>query len=145
MTEKQLRKLKRVELLEMLIEQTKKVSALEKELEELRKEKDNRELVCKRAGSLAEASLQVSGIFATAQEAADVYLENIKKMEAETVERCRKIEATTKRICDERISKAEMESRRYWDELSKKLDEFYRTHPGLRETVDRKMGRTIRK
>ena len=39
-------------------------------------------------GSLAEAMLDVNGVMAAAQAAADQYLENIAAMEAETKQRC---------------------------------------------------------
>ena len=47
----------------------------------LRKKLQSKYMVIDNAGSLAEASLQISGVFKRAQLAADVYLRNLKRME----------------------------------------------------------------
>ena len=78
MTEKELRKLNRKQLLELLLKQTKRVDELEKELEECKAELDNKKLVISECGSLAEACLKLNGIFEAAQNAADQYLENVE-------------------------------------------------------------------
>lgn len=75
MTDKELRKLSRVELLEMLLEQSKEVARLQEELNKANEQLKSREILIDEAGSIAEAALQVNGIFDVAQEAADQYLE----------------------------------------------------------------------
>lgn len=139
MTEKQLRKLTRAELLELLIEQTKKTVALEKELEECKAALESRDIKIENAGSIAEAALQISGIFETAENAAEQYLENIKRMEEETAHRCEKLEEATKKICLEKIQEAEQQSNEYWKRVSEKLERFYETHPGLKDVVEEKV------
>lgn len=146
MTEKQLRKLTRAELLELLIEQTKKNAELEKEIADCRAALEEREIKIENAGSIAEASLQLNGIFETAQKAADQYLESIKKAEEEVALRCEKMEEATKKICIEKIQQAEAESNTYWEEVSVKLEKFYEAHPGLEEALkERKDFREKRK
>lgn len=85
MTKKELRKLSRAELLELLIGQTKEVSALEEKLAQMQQENDqlsaqlaDRQIVMQEAGSIAEASLRLNGVFDTAEKAAQEYLENIR-------------------------------------------------------------------
>lgn len=56
---------------------------MKKAIEKLREEKL---ASASYAGSIAEASLQLSGIFEAAQRAADLYLENIKRLHDETSE-----------------------------------------------------------
>lgn len=80
MTEKELKKLRRAELLELLLEQAKEVEGLKKELADARICLASREMKFEKAGSIAEAALQVSGIFEAAQEAAALYLENIQTL-----------------------------------------------------------------
>jgi len=80
MTRKQLKKLRRVELLEMLLEQSKELEAVKKELAETKKQLEEREVKIENAGSLAEAALVLNNIFETAQNAADEYLFNIKRL-----------------------------------------------------------------
>lgn len=78
MTEKELKRLTRTELLEMLLEQTKKIDALTEELSEAKTKLASREIAIANSGSLADAALAVSGIMESAQKAADLYLENLK-------------------------------------------------------------------
>lgn len=78
MTDKELRRLSRGELLEMLLEQTKRVEALEEELAQKNKELTDRKIMLEEAGSIAEASLRLNEVFEAAQKAADQYLYNIK-------------------------------------------------------------------
>ena len=77
MNDKELRKLNRKELLEILVSQANLIESLEKELEEAKNELNNRSIVLSEAGSIAEASLKLSGIFEKAQEVADQYLNSI--------------------------------------------------------------------
>ena len=78
MEDKALRKLNRKDLLEILLEQTKRIEELEKELEEAKKELKERKTSLKDVGSLAEASLVLSDIFKAADETANIYINNIK-------------------------------------------------------------------
>lgn len=78
MTDKELRKLSRRELLEMLILQTRKVESLEKQLEEANRKLQDRQLLIEDAGSLSEAVMRLNGVFEAAEAAAQQYLENIR-------------------------------------------------------------------
>lgn len=78
MTEKQLKKLSRRELLEMLVVQTRKVEQLEKQLEAANRKLNDKMIVIENSGSLAEAVMQLNGVFEAAQKAAEQYLENIR-------------------------------------------------------------------
>ena len=78
MTDKELASLKRNELLELLLMQTRRVRELEKENEELKAALEDRRILIEQSGSLAEASLKLNKVFEAAQAAADQYLENIR-------------------------------------------------------------------
>lgn len=78
MTDAELKKLKRHELLQMLLEQSKTVEALTAELEEKNKLLEEKDIKIKEAGSIAEAALKLNDVFEAAQKAADQYLYNIK-------------------------------------------------------------------
>ena len=80
MTEKDLKKLNRQELLEVLLAQSKKIDRLQAQLKETQDQLTERELAISEAGSIAEASLVLNNVFADAQKAADQYLENIRRM-----------------------------------------------------------------
>ena len=79
MNEKELKQLNRKQLLELLLIQIERADELERRLEEAQNKLKSRELIQMKAGSLAEEALKLSGIFEAAQEAADLYLENVKR------------------------------------------------------------------
>ncbi len=80
MTEKELKKLSRKQLLELLLKQTEYSEFLEKKLKETERKLDDKILIEAEAGSIAEASLRLNGVFEAAQAAANQYLSNIKRI-----------------------------------------------------------------
>jgi hypothetical protein len=79
MTEKELMKLKRSELLEIMLAQSREIDSLREELAQTKKKLADKRIKIKEAGSIAEASLQLTRIFEEAQKAADLYVENIRR------------------------------------------------------------------
>ena len=92
MTEKDLRKLNRYQLLELLLTQTERADKLQARLEILEKQTSGQELDATNFGSIAEASLQLQGVFQAAQNAADMYVDAAKK-HAEEIEKNARIKA----------------------------------------------------
>lgn len=82
MTDKELRRLRRRELLELLIVQTDENEKLRRELSRTQAELNNRRIAIEYAGSLAEAALQLNGVFEAADRAAKQYLENVRRVAA---------------------------------------------------------------
>lgn len=80
MTDKDLKRLRRDELLEILIAQSKKMDQMQAELDAARAALDSREILLREAGSIAEAALRINGVFEAAEAAAQQYLENIRRM-----------------------------------------------------------------
>ncbi len=82
---KELKKLNRKELLEILLEQAKVIEKLENDLDETKEELRTRKITIAESGSIAEATLKLSKIFEHAQKVADDYvntvIENNKKYE----------------------------------------------------------------
>lgn len=91
MTDKELRRLHRSELLEMLISLTEENRKLNDLLEQTRSQLRDRQITIENAGSLAEAALSLSGIFQTADAAAQQYLESVRQLTAQQEEACREI------------------------------------------------------
>ncbi len=73
MTTKELRRMSRSRLLQLLIAQM-------EENQRLRRQLDNRQLVIETSGSLAEAALKISGVFEAADAAAQIYLESVERV-----------------------------------------------------------------
>ena len=78
LTNKELKKLSRKELLEMLVIQTRISEQLEKRVKKLEEQLEDKRIKIENAGNLAEAALKLSGVFEAAQTAAEIYLESIK-------------------------------------------------------------------
>lgn len=126
-----LKKLSRAELLQLLIDQTKRAEDAEDRVEELEKKLEDRKIMISEAGSLAEASLKLGEVFEAAQKACDIYIENIKMMQIEhsnaKEEILRKAEEERleilKKAEEERaISKSEAEE--HYSERKKKAEEI---------------------
>lgn len=73
-----LSKLKRTELLEIMLAQSEEIDRLRVELAEKDELLKNREIAIDESGSLAEASLKLTHVFEEAQKAADLYLYNVR-------------------------------------------------------------------
>lgn len=107
MTGKELRKLGRPQLLELLVAQGKELEALKERLAEAEAQLADRRLAIDKAGSIAEASLALSGIFETAEAAAAQYIENIKELSGRQEKICMQREAENREKADEILKKAQ--------------------------------------
>ena len=79
MTEKELLKLKKSELLEIMLAQSKEIDSLREQLAEAEEKLASRRIAIKESGSIAEAALKLTQIFEEAQKAADLYVDNVKR------------------------------------------------------------------
>ncbi|AIG42963.1 TPA: DNA repair protein [Streptococcus suis] len=85
MDEKQLRKLRRSDLLELLVSQDERIETLEAQVADLQEKLEDKQIILENAGSIAEAALQLNRIFETAQETADQYLASVKRLAHKSV------------------------------------------------------------
>lgn len=157
MTDQELKRLSRGELLEMLIAQSKELQAVQAKLDTAEAALRKREIAIDKAGSIAEAALQLNGVFDSAQAACAQYMENIRalsqrqeavcaQMEAESTAKANaileeaerkkaEIERSTTAYCAEMTRKAKAESQAYWDTVSSKLNLFLAEHSELRQLL----------
>lgn len=80
MEKNELSKLKRVDLLEVLLSLSKENEELRKQLAEAENKLADREIKIAKAGSMAEAALLLNGVFEAAEAAAAQYLENLQRI-----------------------------------------------------------------
>ena len=80
MTEREMRRLSRADLLEMLIDQSKEMEKLRQKLEAAEAALARREIIIGSAGSIAEASLRLNGVFEAAQAACEQYIDNVRRL-----------------------------------------------------------------
>lgn len=83
MNERTLKQLKKIELYEILLAQSKEIDRLKQELIETQQKLENKKIIIQEAGSLADAALKLTKIFEEAQKAADIYLKNITENDDE--------------------------------------------------------------
>ena len=83
MNERTLKQLKKIELYEILLAQSKEIDRLKQELIETQQKLENKQIIIQEAGSLADAALKLTKIFEEAQKAADIYLKNITENDEE--------------------------------------------------------------
>ena len=85
-----MRKMNRYQLLELLIVQTERADKLQARLEEAERQLNEQTIKISSLGSIAEASLQLQGVFQAAQNAAEMYVNAANKQAEEIEEDARK-------------------------------------------------------
>ncbi|MBQ1270025.1 MAG: hypothetical protein IIW34_08035 [Clostridia bacterium] len=106
-TEMELKKLGRGDLLELLLTQGKENEELRFKLKAAEDKLASREVAVREAGSLAEAVAMINGLMESAQKTADYYLDNIK-MRAESHESLiAKLESESMQKADTLVKDAE--------------------------------------
>lgn len=136
MTDKALRKLSRKDLLELLLDQAKELELLRSELNQANKQLANRKIELDKAGSIAEAALQINGVFNAAQDACAQYIHNITELSQQQEEICAKMEQDTQKKCDKMLADAQLRADAYWENICKKVDNLLDSYKGLRELMD---------
>lgn len=116
MEKNKLRKISKKELLEIMLNQAKRIKELENELSITKEELTTRKIDIKESGSLADASLKLSGVFETAQIAIDKYKYNVEM-------KCKRMIARTKKMCKIQKDKIINETLERCKEKEAKLDE----------------------
>lgn len=106
MTDKELQRLKRGELLEILLEQSKENEKLKLQLEErdkaiedLNQKIADKKIALQEAGTIAEASFKLNGVFDAAEKAAQQYLDNLQELHQKEQEEFAKKESDTELKC----------------------------------------------
>ncbi|MCI7736208.1 MAG: hypothetical protein MSL26_03555 [Clostridiales bacterium] len=161
MTDKELKRLSRAELLEMLIEKSREIEALREQLDDALAQLNDRALRIENAGTMAEAALLVNGVLDAAQQAGAQYQENMRlrqsqmeeecarieaesreeagQMLAQTQQQCRQIEQDTRRRCEEIRQSAEHEAGRKWDDLFAAIEQIHTENDQLRQMIEERI------
>mgnify|MGYP002520139320 CR=1 FL=1 len=112
-------------------------------LKRLRTEKEltqaqlaDRTIKIDKAGSIAEASLQLSGIFTAAQDSCQYYLDNIRLLSERQSQICQQMEQETKEKCDRMVAEAELKSQQCWENCSIKIKQLVESFEGLQQAMD---------
>ena len=101
MFNKELKKLSRRELVDIIYQMKKNEQQMQEEITALQEGLEDRRIRLSMAGSIAEAAMGVTQLFSTAQTTAELYLSEIAAMKAETEQECAKmIEEAEKKVRD---------------------------------------------
>lgn len=109
MTDKELRKLRREDLLQILIDQQRQIDDLNAALEDSETALKDKRIAIEESGSIAEAALRINGVFTSAQMAADRYMEEMRtRADAATAE--------AERVAENIVKQARVEAERILSE-----------------------------
>ncbi len=112
MKEGELKKLRREDLLMILIDQQRQIDSLTKKLKRREAKLENRRVAIEESGNLAEAALRLNNVYETAQKSADLY---VKEMRARADEMLEDVELRAAEL----ETKAENDRRKARDILEK--------------------------
>ena len=118
MNEKELKKMSRSELLEILIAQAEENKSLRIRLQRAETLLEERKIAIEESGSIAEAALKLNGVFEAAEAAAKQYLENIKYLNDRAESIYRSEEEDARRKADSIIAEALERQKQIYRETS---------------------------
>ena len=99
MISKELKRLSRRELVDIIYQLKKNEQKMQEEIESLKNELEDKRIRIYTAGSIADAAISVTHLFSTAQMTADLYLREISCMKEDTEKECeKKIEDAEKKV-----------------------------------------------
>lgn len=107
MTDKEFKRLKRSQLIEIIYQLQLKEEELIEENEKLSKELEDKRIRMEKAGNIAKASLELHNVMQSAQDAAEHYLEEVK---ASVEERAQRIIKDAEKKAEEIIANAKKEA-----------------------------------
>ena len=154
MASRDLKRLNRKELLEMLVEQGHEVERLQRELTETQAKLNDREIRSEKAGTVAEAAFSLNGVYDAVEAAAKQYLENIEmrsrsqkdtadQIIADATMEAAAIRSAAQKEATELIGEAQAEQKRRMDkadsyakDVVERVQTLLREHPELREQLD---------
>lgn len=142
MTSKELRRLSRRDLLELLVQQKEQNEELKTKTSKLEARLASRTIEIDNAGSMAEAALVLSKVFEAADESVAMYKENIQRCSEEqekaykaivlaAEQKASEIIRAAEEVRDREIEKAKADRRRILQQLGNLL----RAHPEIKDWI----------
>ena len=131
MISKELKKLNRRELVDVIYQLKKNEEQLQEQIAALEAELQDRRIHLSAAGSISEAATEITGIFSVAQSTADLYLREIAAMKEDTEKKCEKmIEDAKKRVATIKAS-----GQKQYDALAARYRADYKKWQQLRAEI----------
>ena len=124
MTSNELKRMNRTELLQMMLLLAEENEQLKAQLAQVQEQLDEKNLKCEKAGSLAEAALQVNGVFEAAEKAARQYVQGVEQMYRQKDLLCREAEEKARKRANSIMAEADAyraaairEADEYWEHV----------------------------
>ena len=133
MTDKELRKLSRTDLITIMLDLAKENSQLREELDQVKRELESRTIAIQNAGSLAAAAMELSGVFEAAEDACAQYTRNLQDRSSRIQQICDQMEQQTQEKCERMVAQARAEADAYWAYVRQEVRKMYQTQaPGMK-------------
>ena len=101
MTDKEFKRLKRADLIEIIYQMQQNEENYKSTINQMRKYLEDKNIAIENAGSIAEAALSLNKVFQSAQAAADLYLAQIQQMHIQAETELESARAEAQRILEE--------------------------------------------
>ena len=132
MTDQELRRLSRADLIDIIYTLKQQKEQAEQQLAQAQAQLQDRQLRLANAGSIAEAALSLNGVFDAAQ-AADQYLQAVRTSAAETQAQKEQILADAERQAKEIVDTAERQAAEHWKRFQLQAGQLIQAHAELQE------------
>ena len=136
MTERELKKMSRSDLVELMLEQSREIERLNAQWQKVSQKLADKMLAIDNSGSIAEAALQLNHVFEATQAACDQYALNIQTRTQQQEQHCLRLEQETREKCDKMIADAQAQADAYWEKVNKKISDLMEQSKGLRELLN---------
>lgn len=132
MTDQELRRLSRADLIDIIYTLQQQKEQAEQQLAQAQAQLQDRQLRLASAGSIAEAALSLNGVFDAAQ-AADQYLQAVRTSAAETQAQKEQILVDAERQAKEIVDTAERQAAEHWKRFQLQAGQLIQAHAELQE------------
>ena len=146
MTDKELHKLNRKELLELMLDQSRQLDDLREQLRQAQEQLASRQLLLNKAGTevcqqLVDESQQKADTLLNEAQTRCQIMEaetqaRCQAMEAETQEKCRILETETREKCETMTRKAEEQAKQAWQQAQEKIQQVIDQHGALKDLLN---------
>ena len=133
MISKELKKLNRRELVDVIYQLKKNEEQMQDQIASLEAELQDRRIHLSAAGSVAEAATDITGIFSVAQSTADLYLSEIASMKEDTQRECAKMIEEAKK----KVESIMAVGREQYDTLAARYRADYKKWQQLRAEIEK--------
>ena len=133
MVKKELKKLRRRELVDIIYQMKKNEEQLQAEISSLKEEIQDKRLRLSQAGSVADAAATISNLFADAQKTADLYLNEIACMKEDAEKECTKAIEDAKQQAQQILA----EGKKQYDALNERYKADYQKWQTLQADIEK--------